>query len=161
MAPYKVVEKSPYEIWVGKVPKLSFLKIRRCETYIKWLTSDMLALKSDRCLFVGYLKEINEYYFYNHSENNLLVEKVSFRKNIFSKRKVWVSLPWRHSRWATNRNEDSYLEQTEMKTPFSTSLETPFSYEVVQENPKSVLETTADVAQPVKSQRHRIQLERY
>ena len=35
--PSRTVDKTPYEIWTGKVPKLSFLKIWGCEAYVKCL----------------------------------------------------------------------------------------------------------------------------
>ncbi|WVZ57947.1 hypothetical protein U9M48_008275 [Paspalum notatum var. saurae] len=49
--PSKSVEKTPYEIWTGKSPKLSFLKIWGCEAYVKRLTSDKLHPKSDKYFF--------------------------------------------------------------------------------------------------------------
>ena len=39
-APSKATEKTPYAIWTGKLPSLSFLKIWGCEAYVKSLTSD-------------------------------------------------------------------------------------------------------------------------
>ncbi|GJY32691.1 zinc finger, CCHC-type containing protein [Tanacetum coccineum] len=35
MVPTKKVEKTPYEIWHGKAPKLSYLKVWGCETLVK------------------------------------------------------------------------------------------------------------------------------
>ena len=52
--PSKSVDKTPYEIWTGKTPSLSFLKIWGCEAFVKRLQSDKLAPKSDKCIFVGY-----------------------------------------------------------------------------------------------------------
>jgi hypothetical protein len=49
----KFVERTPYEIWTGKHPRLSFLKAWRCEAYIKQLMSDKLTPKSNKCFFVG------------------------------------------------------------------------------------------------------------
>ena len=46
--PSKVVEKTPYELWTGKRPGLSFLKIWGCEAYVKRHASDKLASKSDK-----------------------------------------------------------------------------------------------------------------
>ena len=46
--PSKKVEKTPYEIWNGKTPSLSFLKIWGCEAYMKCQITDKLALKSDK-----------------------------------------------------------------------------------------------------------------
>ena len=73
--PSKAVEKTPYEIWTGKTPSLSFLKIWGCQAYVKRLISDKLAPKSDKCLFVGYPKETKGYYFYNAYENKVFVAR--------------------------------------------------------------------------------------
>jgi hypothetical protein len=40
--PTKFIERTPYEIWTGKRPRLSFLKVWGCETYVKCLMSDKL-----------------------------------------------------------------------------------------------------------------------
>ena len=61
--PSKFVDKTPYEIWTGKTPSLSFQKIWGCEAYVKRLQSDKLAPTSDKCIFVGYPKETLGYYF--------------------------------------------------------------------------------------------------
>ena len=71
--PSKAVEKTPYELWTGKRPGLSFLKIWGCEAYVKRQASDKLASKSDKCLFVGYPKKTKGYYFYIPSENKVFV----------------------------------------------------------------------------------------
>ena len=34
-APSKSVETKPYELWFGKKPKLSFLKVWGCDAYVK------------------------------------------------------------------------------------------------------------------------------
>ena len=73
--PTKAVENTPYEIWTGKTPSLSFLKIWGCEAYVKRQISDKLAPKSDKCLFIGYPKESKGYYFYNTSENKVFVAR--------------------------------------------------------------------------------------
>ena len=52
--PSKAIEKTPYELWSGRVPSLSFLKVWVCEAYVKRLLADKLATKSDKCFFVGY-----------------------------------------------------------------------------------------------------------
>ena len=72
--PTKAVEKTPYEIWTGKKPNMSFLRIWDCESHVKKLTSDKLAPKTKKCLFVGYPKETKGYYFYNPSKNKVFVE---------------------------------------------------------------------------------------
>ncbi|KAJ9543443.1 hypothetical protein OSB04_023150 [Centaurea solstitialis] len=73
--PTKSVEKTPYEIWTGKKPKLSFLKIWGCEVYVKRPTSEKLKPKSDKCFFVGYPKTTVGYYVYNPTENKVFVAR--------------------------------------------------------------------------------------
>ena len=41
-APSKFVEMTPYELWFGKKPKLSFLKVWGCDAYVKKLQPDKL-----------------------------------------------------------------------------------------------------------------------
>ena len=74
-APSKFVEKTPYELWITKPPRLSFLKIRGCKAYAKKLISNKLHPKSDKVYFVGYPKETKGYYFYNKSENKVFVAR--------------------------------------------------------------------------------------
>ena len=52
-----------------------FSEIWGCEAYVKHQASDKLASKSDKCLFVGYLKETKGYYFYIPSENKVFVAR--------------------------------------------------------------------------------------
>ena len=73
--PTKSVAKTPYEIWTGRVPNLSFLRIWGCEAYVKKLKSDKLEPKYDRCFFVGYPKETKGYYFYHKSSNKVFVAR--------------------------------------------------------------------------------------
>jgi hypothetical protein len=94
--PSKSVVKTPYEMWTGKTPCLSFLKIWGCEIYVKRLQSNKLIPKSDKCMFVGYPKETLGYYFYHRSEgkvcvarNGVFLEK-EFLKIEKSKQKVYL-----------------------------------------------------------------------
>src|SRR6266496_3775110 len=74
-APSKSVETTPYELWLGNKPKLSFLKVWGCETYVKRLQPDKLELKSEKCVFIGYPKETIGYTFYHRSEGKIFVVK--------------------------------------------------------------------------------------
>ncbi|KAJ9565881.1 hypothetical protein OSB04_001847 [Centaurea solstitialis] len=74
-APTKSVEKTPYELWKGKKPKMSFLRIWGCEVYVKRPTSEKLKPKSDKCIFVGYPRTTVGYYFYNPEENKVFVAR--------------------------------------------------------------------------------------
>jgi hypothetical protein len=73
--PTKSVDRIPYEIWTGKHPGLSFLKVWGCEAYVKHLMSDKLATKSEKCFFVGYPRETKGYYFYNKAEGKVFIAR--------------------------------------------------------------------------------------
>ena len=75
MAPSKSVETTPYELWFGKKPKLSFLKFWGCDVYMKKLQPDKLEPKSEKCDFIGYPKETIGYIFYHRSEGKIFVAK--------------------------------------------------------------------------------------
>ena len=62
--PSKSVSRTPYEIWVGRKPGLSHLRVRGCPAYVKCLKIDKLEARSDRYNFIGYPKETKGYYFY-------------------------------------------------------------------------------------------------
>src|SRR3990170_9062780 len=49
-APSKSVGTTPYELWFGKKPKMSFLKVWGCDTYVKRLQPDKLEPKSEKCV---------------------------------------------------------------------------------------------------------------
>ena len=61
--PTKKVDKTPYEIWRGKVPRLSYLRIWGCEAYVKCEAFSKLEPISEKCIFIGYPKETMGYYF--------------------------------------------------------------------------------------------------
>ncbi|GJR67073.1 retrotransposon protein, putative, ty1-copia subclass [Tanacetum coccineum] len=78
MVPTKKVDKTPYEIWHGQAPKLSYLKVWGCEALVKRDTltkPNKLDPRSFRCIFVGYPKEKMGYSFYNPSENKVFVAR--------------------------------------------------------------------------------------
>jgi hypothetical protein len=83
----KSIERTPYEIWTGKRPRLSFLKVWRYEAYAKCLMSDKLTPKSDKCFFVGYPRKTKGYYFYNKAEGKVFVARngVFMEKEFLSK----------------------------------------------------------------------------
>ena len=67
----KSVETTPYELWFGKKPKLSFLKVWGCDAYVKKLQPDKLEPNSEKCVFIGYPKETVGYTFYHRSEGKI------------------------------------------------------------------------------------------
>ena len=62
-APSKSVETTPYELWFGKKPKLSFLKVCGCDAYVEKLQPDKPERKAEKCVFIGYPKETVGYSF--------------------------------------------------------------------------------------------------
>ncbi|GJV29092.1 retrotransposon protein, putative, ty1-copia subclass [Tanacetum coccineum] len=78
MVSTKKVEKTPYEVWHGQAPKLSYLKVWGCEALVKRDTltkPDKLEPRSIKCIFVGYPKETMEYSFYYPPENKVFVAR--------------------------------------------------------------------------------------
>src|SRR3990170_5208256 len=73
--PSKSVEMTPYELWFGKKPKLSFLNVWGCDAYVKRLQPKKLGPKADKCVFIGYPKETIGYTFYLKSEGKVFVTK--------------------------------------------------------------------------------------
>jgi hypothetical protein len=55
--------------------------------YVKQLMSDKLTPKSNKCFFVGYLRETKGYYFYNKAEGRVFVARngVFLEKEFLSK----------------------------------------------------------------------------
>ncbi|GJV44891.1 retrotransposon protein, putative, ty1-copia subclass, partial [Tanacetum coccineum] len=86
MVPTKKVDKTPYELWYGKVPNLSYLKVWGCEALEKRDTPDKLEQRSVKCIFIGYPKETMGYYFYFPPENKIVVARYAefFEKRLIS-----------------------------------------------------------------------------
>ncbi|GJS51205.1 retrovirus-related pol polyprotein from transposon TNT 1-94 [Tanacetum coccineum] len=86
MFPTKKVDKTPYELWFGKVSNLSYLKVRGCEALVKRDTPNKLQQRSVKCIFIGYPKETMGYYFYFSPKNKIVVARYAefFEKNLLS-----------------------------------------------------------------------------
>ena len=88
-APSKSVKMTPYELWFGKKPNLSFLKVWGCDAYVKKLQPDKLEPKSEKCVFIGYPKETVGYTFYHRSESKIFVaQNGSFLEKVFLSKEV-------------------------------------------------------------------------
>ena len=74
-APSKSIETTPYDLWFGEKPKLSFLEVWGCDAYVKKLQLDKLEPKSEKCVFIGYPKVTIGYTFYHRSEGKIFVAK--------------------------------------------------------------------------------------
>ena len=79
---------TPYELWFGKKPKLSFLKVWDCDAYVKKFQHDKLELKTEKCIFIGYPNEIVGYTFYHRSEGKFVAENRSFLEKEFLLKEV-------------------------------------------------------------------------
>ncbi|GJX58831.1 retrotransposon protein, putative, ty1-copia subclass [Tanacetum coccineum] len=86
MVPTKKVDKTPYELWYGKVPNLSYLKVWGCEALVKRDTPDKLQQRSVKCIFIGYPKETMGYYFYFPPGNKIVVARYAefLEKNLIT-----------------------------------------------------------------------------
>nr|GEV59677.1 retrotransposon protein, putative, Ty1-copia subclass [Tanacetum cinerariifolium] len=86
MVPAKKVDKTPYELWYGKVPNLSYLMVWGCEVLLKRDTLDKPQQRSIKYIFVGYPKETMSYYFYFQLENKIVVARYAefLEKNLIS-----------------------------------------------------------------------------
>ena len=86
-APSKSVETTPYELWFGKKPKLSFLNVWGCDAYVKKLQADKVEPKSEKCVFIGYPKETVGYTFSHISAGKFFVAKMDsfYRRSFLSK----------------------------------------------------------------------------
>ncbi|GKA93348.1 retrotransposon protein, putative, ty1-copia subclass [Tanacetum coccineum] len=86
MVPNKKVDKTPYELWYGKVPNLSYLKVWGCEALVMRDTPDKLQQRSVKYIFIGYPKETMGYYFYFPPENKIVVARYVefFEKNLIT-----------------------------------------------------------------------------
>ncbi|GJY12467.1 retrotransposon protein, putative, ty1-copia subclass [Tanacetum coccineum] len=78
MVPTRKIEKTPYEVWHGHAPKMSYLKVWGCEALVKRDTltkPKKLEPMSIKCIFIGYPKETMGYSFYYPPENKVLVTR--------------------------------------------------------------------------------------
>nr|GFA25148.1 retrotransposon protein, putative, Ty1-copia subclass [Tanacetum cinerariifolium] len=82
----RMVDKTPYELWYGKVPNLSYLKVRGCEALVKRDTPEKLQQRFVKCIFIGYPKETMGYYFYFPPKNKIVVARYAefFEKNLIT-----------------------------------------------------------------------------
>jgi hypothetical protein len=100
-----------------------FLKVWRCDAYVKRLQPDKLKPKAEKCVFIGYPKETIGYTFYHRSEGKIFVVKNGsfLEKEFLSKevsgRKVELdevivpSLELESSTSQENSSRDAYTNQ--------------------------------------------------
>ncbi|GJU84692.1 retrovirus-related pol polyprotein from transposon TNT 1-94 [Tanacetum coccineum] len=123
MVPTKKVDKTPYELWYGKIPNLSYLKVWGCEALVKRDMLDKLQQRFVKCIFIGYPKETMGYYFYFHPENKIVVARYAefFEKNLISQE-------------VSGRAIDLEKIQDEDTLPFEITSEIPIEVEEAKEH---------------------------
>ncbi|KAK8606395.1 hypothetical protein V6N13_030678 [Hibiscus sabdariffa] len=137
--PSKSVQKTPHEMWTGRRPNMSFMKIWGCKAYVKHQMSTKLEPKSGKCTFVGYPKETKGYYFYN--ENKVFVA----RTGVFLEKE-----------FLTNSGEGRNIELEEVQQQQVIEPEVERISQAVEEN-----STDLETQPPRRSTRERHEPERY
>ncbi|GKE14489.1 retrotransposon protein, putative, ty1-copia subclass [Tanacetum coccineum] len=94
MVPTKKVDKTPYELWYGKIPNMSYLKVWECEALMKRDTPEKLQQRSVKCIFIGYPKETMGYYFFLPTENKIVVARYVefFEKNLITQEVIGMAI---------------------------------------------------------------------
>ncbi|KAL0291580.1 UNVERIFIED_CONTAM: hypothetical protein Sradi_7021300 [Sesamum radiatum] len=69
------VPQTPYEIWHGKPASYKYLRVWGSPAYIQRLVGDKLDSRSSLCMFIGYPKETEGYYFYDPVEQKIFVSR--------------------------------------------------------------------------------------
>ncbi|KAJ0435652.1 putative RNA-directed DNA polymerase [Helianthus annuus] len=78
LAPTKKVNKTPYEIWYGQKPNLSYLRVWGCDAYITSDSDDKLDPRGEKVVFVGYYNQCG-YYFYHPDTNTISIKRKAKR----------------------------------------------------------------------------------
>ena len=73
LVPFKSVPKTPRELWTGRKPSLSHLKIWGCPAHVLRSGPNKLEARSKLVHFVGYPKGTKGYQFYNSQEHTIIV----------------------------------------------------------------------------------------
>jgi hypothetical protein len=62
----KLVEKTPHEVWTGKKPSLTHLRVFGCEAYVHVPRENRSKLdkKVENCIFIGYKDGLKGYKLY-------------------------------------------------------------------------------------------------
>ena len=105
---------------------LSHLRVWGCPAYVKHLKTDKLGPKSDRCLFVGYPKEIKRYYFYFTTEQKVFV----------SSRAVFLKKKFLGKETDATKVEFDEVRQIEELTQSNEPIES----NLIRSNPKPIIE---------------------
>ncbi|KAK1440871.1 hypothetical protein QVD17_06703 [Tagetes erecta] len=70
LVPTKRVDKTPYEIWHGHKPNLSYLRVWGCDAYVTSDSDDKLDPRGEKVVFVGYCNKSGLYFY--HPDANII-----------------------------------------------------------------------------------------
>ena len=73
--PSKAVPTTPYEIWTGRKPNLSYVKIWGCPAYVRVAEQNKLMPRGQKFRFVGYPSNSKGYLFYDTEHRNVFVAR--------------------------------------------------------------------------------------
>jgi hypothetical protein len=76
-------DKTPQEVWTGKKPSLTHIKVFRCEAYIHVLKENKSKLdkKAKKCIFIGYKYGLKGYNLWNPKTKKVVYSRdVVFRE---------------------------------------------------------------------------------
>nr|GEX05116.1 retrotransposon protein, putative, Ty1-copia subclass [Tanacetum cinerariifolium] len=124
----KKVDKTPYELWYGKVPNLSYSKVWRCETLVKRDTPNKLQQISVKCIFIGYPKETMGYYFYFPPKNKIVVARYI---EFFEKKLISQEVSEREVKLKEIQDEDTSPSENTSKIPMEVEGFEPPQEEVI------------------------------
>ncbi|KAK1413623.1 hypothetical protein QVD17_35399 [Tagetes erecta] len=74
LVPTKKVDKTPYEIWHGHKPNLSYLRVWGCDAYVTSDSDDKLDPRGEKVVFVGYCNK-SRLYFYHPDANIISIKR--------------------------------------------------------------------------------------
>ena len=81
---HPILNKTPYELWFGNIPRISYFKVFGCKCFILNTKDhlDKFDSKSDEAIFIGYSSRSKAYRVYN--KRTLIIEEslhISFDEN--------------------------------------------------------------------------------
>ncbi|KAL0551708.1 hypothetical protein IC582_010797 [Cucumis melo] len=116
-----VMNKTPFEVWYGKKPNVSHLRVFGCISYalVPSQVRQKLDKKSEKCIFVGYCTQSKTYRLYNPLNDKILTR----RDVVFNESASW---DWKNSEEYVSL-VDGELTNDGEQTVFESSMETPTS----------------------------------
>ena len=115
-SPSSVLEdKTPHEVWTGKKPSLSHLRVFGCDAYVHVPKEKRIKLdnKSERCIFIGYKDGLKGYKLWNPETRKVLYNRdVVFREVKYVVKHEF--LPKEDESYFTTEED---LEEEEPQTP--------------------------------------------